>query len=270
MGADVTDEGMIHIGDKVGVCCQTGGNSRYAVIPSCDLVKIPDNVDSGQAASIITNYMTAYQAFHRVKPRAPKETLEGMNLLVTGGNGPIGQAIIELAFRAGASKIFVTAEEKFHATLCEQSVCPLPFDADAWLPLVKGKMDVVIDGMCQDGYVSPRAALNKTGHLIIIGMTLVMNSSERGWFGTPVDASIQAFATKFMTQTSTYDPYYSSQYNPSEWKHDLDYLMRLLERGKISPKVTKYITLDSVPMTQKELQSGKINGLIVCKPWEMD
>lgn len=268
MGEDVQKEGLIQIGDAVGACCRTGGNSRYAVIPSSDLVKIPGGVDSAQAASVITNYMTAYQALHRLKPRGRKETLEGINILVTGGNGPIGQAIIELGFRAGASKIFVTAEKKFHGALHEQGVCPLPLDADAWLPLVKGKMDVVIDGICQDGYASPRAALSKTGHLIIIGMTLVMNSSERGWFGTPMDASVQAFATKFMTQTSSYDPYRSSQTKPSEWKHDLDYLMRLLERGKICPKVAKRISLDAVPLAQRELEAGNVDGLIVCKPWK--
>lgn len=268
MGADVQQEGVINIGDAVGACVRNGGNARYAVVPSRDLVQIPGGVDSAQAASVITNYMTAYQALHRVKPRGRKETLEGSNILVTGGNGPIGQAIIELGFRAGANKIFVTAEEKFHAALHEQGVCPLPLDATEWLPLVKGKMDIVIDGICQDGYASPRAALNKKGHLIITGMTLVMNASERGWFGTPMDASVQAFATKFMTQTTSYDPYESSQNNRSEWKHDLDYLMQLLERKKISPSVTKRITLDAVPTAQKELEAGNVNGLIVCKPWK--
>jgi len=268
VGADVQREGVIQIGDAVGACCRTGGNSRYAVIPSSDLVKIPGGVDSAQAASVITNYMTAYQALHRLKPRGRKETLEGINILVTGGNGPIGQAVIELGFRAGASKIFVTAEKKYHGILHEQGVCPLPLDADAWLPLVKGKMDVVIDGICQDGYASPRAALSKTGHLIIIGMTLVMNNSERGWFGTPMDASVQTFATKFMSRTSVYDPYRSSQTKPNEWKHDLDYLMKLLERGKICPKITKRISLEAVPLAQQELEAGNVDGLIVCKPWK--
>ena len=163
MGADVQKEGIIKIGDAVGACCRTGGNARYTVVPSRDLVRIPTSVDSAHAASVITNYMTAYQALHRVKPRARKETLEGINILVTGGNGPIGQAVIELGVRAGASKIFVTANKKFHAGLHAQGVCPLPFDAAEWLPLVKGKMDVVIDGICEDGYSSPRAALNKKG-----------------------------------------------------------------------------------------------------------
>jgi len=268
MGTEVKEEGIIKIGDAVGACCRTGGNARYAVVPSRDLIKIPGSVDSAQAASVITNYMTAYQALHRIKPRARKETLEGKNILVTGGNGPIGQAIIELGFRAGVGKIFVTAEESFHGTLHEQGVCPLPLDAAKWLPLVKGKMDVVIDGICQDGYASPRAALNRTGHLIIIGMTLVMGSSERGWFGTPLDASVQAFATKFMTRTTSYDPYQWSQNYPMEWKHDLDYLMQLLERGKISPTVTKRISLDGVAQAQKEIEAGKFNGLYVCKPWK--
>ena len=51
-------------------------------------------------------------------------------------------------------------------------------------------------------------------------------------------------------------------------KHDLDYLMRLLERGKISPTITKRVSLEAVPQLHKDLESGKINGIFVCKPWK--
>ena len=115
--------------------------------------------------------------------------------------------------------------------------------------------------------------------------------------------SYRAFTTKFMTQTTSYDPYESSQTNPSEWKvrtssyvavsylnvchlqktslthfchrllispcvkHDLDYLLQLLDIGKISPSIGTRITLDEVPKAQENLEAGLVDGLIVCKPW---
>ncbi len=184
-----------------------------------DLARAPENVDSAQAAAVVSTYMTAYQALHRCIPRRPKQTLEGVNILVTGGNGAVGKAVIELAHRAGANKIFATAANRYHDELDELGVCPLPLDSQFWLPLIKGKMDIVIDGICQDGYVSPLAALNRNGHLIIIGMTKLMNAANPGLFGGTIDTSVARFKSDWlMSKTTRYCPYESSQNRPKEWK----------------------------------------------------
>lgn len=218
MGDDVEGAGFDY-GDAVAACCRTGGNARYRILHYQDLTPAPGNVDSAQAAAVLSTYMTAYQALHRCKPRGPKQTLEGVNILVSRGNGAVGKAVIELAHRAGASKIFATAAKRFHGELTDMGVCPLPLDANSWLPLVKGKMDIVIDDICQDGYQSPRAALNQNGHLITIGMTLLMNVAEPNMCGTPMETAFAHFKARWlMSRTSRYCPYESSQERPEEWK----------------------------------------------------
>eukprot|EP00979_Chaetoceros_neogracilis_P006551 scaffold1338_cov272-Chaetoceros_neogracile.AAC.9 len=268
MGVEAEAAGYDY-GEAVACCCRTGGNARFIVLHYSDLCSVPGDVDSAQAACIISTYMTAYQALHRCKPRGPRETLEGSNILVTAGHGAVGQAVIELAQRAGASKLFATAPKKHHEQLHAQNVCPLPMDAKMWLPLVRGKMDIVIDGICQDGYSSPHQALNYRGHLVVIGMSVIMSDAEVGYCGTPFDAIIQRFKAGFLlSRTTRYFPHEWSQQNPSEWKHDMEYLMELLSRGKIAPKVAKRISLDAVPYYQQQLESGETEGLIVCKPWK--
>ena len=268
MGVEAEAAGYDY-GEAVACCCRTGGNARYVVLHYSDLCSVPGDVDSAQAACVISTYMTAYQALHRCKPRGPRETLEGSNILITAGNSPIGQAIIELAHRAGASKIFATAPKKYHEELNAIGVCPLPMDAKMWLPLVHGKMDIVIDSICQDGYKSPHQALNYRGHLIAIGMNLVMSTAEIGHCGTPFDVIMQRFKSGFLlSRTTRYCPYEWSQTKPSEWKHDMEYLMELLSRGKINPKVSKRIALDAVPYYQQQLEGGEVEGLVVCKPWK--
>ena len=268
MGDDVEAAGF-DFGDAVAACCRTGGNARYCVLHYKDICPVPGSVDSAQAACIVSTYMTAYQALHRCKPRGPRQTLEGLNILVTGGNGPVSRAVIELAHRAGVSKIFATASKKYHAELSSKGVCPLPLDSKYWLPLVRGKMDIVIDGICQDGYASPRAALNSRGHLIIIGMALVMNIAEPGMCGTPIEMAINRIKSGWlMTHTTRYCPYESSQQRPGEWKHDMEYLFALLARRKIKPQVTKRISLHAVPYTQQQIEAGEIEGNIICKPWK--
>lgn len=228
-------------GDAVAACCRTGGNARYCILHYKDLSPAPGNVDSAQAACIISTYMTAYQALHRCKPRGPKQTLEGVNILVTGANGPIGQAVIELAHRAGASKIFATAAKKYHAKLNDLGVCPLPLDAALWLPLLEGKMDIVIDGICQDAYKSPRAALNKNGHLIVIGMTLLMNTAQTQICGTPLDIALARFkAGWLMSNTTRYCPYESSQKRPAEWKVRIILFRFLFCKLTLSSKIINF------------------------------
>jgi len=257
------------IGDAVAVCCKVGGNARYAVVQAKDMVRVSGSVDSAQAVAVVSTYMTAYQALHRCKPRGSRETLEGTNILVTGGNGPVGRAIIELAMRAGASKIFATADRQYHSMLNQMGVCPLSLDSEKWLPLVRGKMDIVIDGICQDGYSSPKEALHPRGHLIVIGMTMLMNDATMGMCGTPFDLAYQRFSANWlMSRTTQYCPYESSQLRPAEWKHDLGYLFALLERGKIKPVVAKRISLDLVPETHQAMEDGLIDGMVVCKPWK--
>ena len=51
-------------------------------------------------------------------------------------------------------------------------------------------------------------------------------------------------------------------------QHDLEYLFALLARGKIKPEVRQRIALDAVPFTHQQLESGDLDGIIVCKPWK--
>lgn len=257
-------------GDAVAACCRTGGNARYIVLHYNDLTVVPGNVDSAQAVCVVSTYMTAYQALHRCKQTQGKHgTLEGSNILVTEGNSPIGQAVIELAQRAGVSKIFVTAKKIYHKMLHDQGVCPLPLDTNMWLPLFRGKMDLVIDGLCQDGYDSPHRALNSNGHLVTIGMSSVLDNAVQGICGTPFDSMVQKFKTSYLlSRTTRYCPYESSKHRHAEWKHDLEYLMELLARGKINPKVHSRVTLSDVAYIHQQLETEDVNGIVVCKPWK--
>lgn len=48
------------------------------------------------------------------------------------------------------------------------------------------------------------------------------------------------------------------------------YLMFLLERGDIKPKVSERVPLNGVPDAQRLVQSGRANGTLVCVPWVED
>jgi NADPH:quinone reductase-like Zn-dependent oxidoreductase len=205
-------------GDRVAALIQTGGNALYAVIKQTDLVAVPRSLDSAEAVCMVSTYMTAYQALKLVIGK--ERTLEGKTILVTGAIGPTGQALIQMAKRAGANKVYATAPAKLHRYV--KSVLgakALPMEPEEWLPEVKGKMDIVLDGACQDGFDSPQKALSPNGTLVCVGMAALMNSESMGAFGAPMSARwTQTKASYFMSNTKYYNIWSSYANNQKGYK----------------------------------------------------
>jgi NADPH:quinone reductase-like Zn-dependent oxidoreductase len=265
------------VDDRVAALIRTGGNARYAVVPSGSLVHVPRSLSPADAASVVSTYMTAYQAFQKATEHFKEEdnaetknVLKGKKVLVTGGLGPIGQALIELSKKAGASKVVATAPEHRHTYLrMVLGVKPLPPLPQDWLPLVKGNMDVVFDGQCQDGFESPQRALNDNGVLMCVGMHGLLNSEGMGVFGAPMSAIwTSTKANWFMSQTKTYEVWSSFQNDPEKFKSDLEHVFDMLKKRQIKTHVARRITLADVSDAHLFIEKGKARGTIVCMPWQ--
>jgi len=255
-------------GDRVAALVQTGGNARYVVIPSKSLVAVPRSLDNSEAVCMISIYMTAYQSLRLVVGK--ERTLKGKQVLVVGALGPTGQALIQMAKRAGADNVFATAPENMHRYV--RSVLgakPLPMEPAEWLTDVKGKMDVVMDNVCQDGFESSRAALSDKGTLVCVGMSGLMNSESMGVFGAPMSARwAQTKASYFMSRTQTYDVLDSFNKDPKKFKTDLEHVFQLLRQRDIKPHIAKRVCLSEVAEAHVYLELGKSRGAIVCMPWK--
>uniref|UniRef100_A0A7S4T8M2 Enoyl reductase (ER) domain-containing protein n=1 Tax=Ditylum brightwellii TaxID=49249 RepID=A0A7S4T8M2_9STRA len=269
MGKSAKKSERFQEGDRVAALTRTGGNARYANVPISRLVRVPGSVDSAEAACIVTTFATAYQVLHRARPDSETHSLEGKHVLITGGSGPTGQAMIQLAHLAGASKVYSTALEKYHGMLRHLGAVPLPLTTKDWLPEVEGEMDFVADSLCQDDFASPHAALKKGGHLVVMGVSAINNTESRGMFGQPVSAKLAMFkARNVMSNTTVFDLWESFERKPEVYKRDLEYLLTLLEKEKIKPNLAGRVPLYDVPEAQKKIQEGKIRGMLVCKPWK--
>ena len=87
-GSAVVESGDFKVGDRVAALIRTGGNARYATVPSTSLIKVPKELVSCEVASLVSTYMTAFQALDIA--RQERENLKGVVILITGGNGAIG------------------------------------------------------------------------------------------------------------------------------------------------------------------------------------
>jgi NADPH:quinone reductase-like Zn-dependent oxidoreductase len=177
-------------------------------------------MDASEAACVVSTYMTAYQTLKMCVRN--ERTLDGKQVLVTGGVGIQGQALIQMARRAGAAKVYATAPKNMHRYVrLMLGAKPLPMEPEEWLPQVEGQMDFVLDGVCQDGFESPRRALSSDSDsmLICVGMTALLNSEKMGAFGAPMSAHwSKTKASWFMSRTKFYDVWSSFKNDPKQFK----------------------------------------------------
>lgn len=100
----------LKVGDRVaghGNLTQQGCLSEFASVPAYQLALIPDKISSVEAAALLCNGLTAYQAIFRKATLANKETI-----LIHAGSGGVGSIAIQLAKMAGLTVYTTTSTAK--------------------------------------------------------------------------------------------------------------------------------------------------------------
>ena len=180
IGDEAARTGGYQIGDRVAAVVPAGGNAKYITLNYDQIIRVPDGTDPVVALSLSSTYVPAREALDLARKMNTPYT--GANILVIGGNGPSGLATIELAGLEGAN-VFTTADERHHEFLTELGAKCFPIDPKKWLPTLKGKMDVVIDSVCLDGFESSALALNDGGILVCTGMSALYTQGNIPAFG---------------------------------------------------------------------------------------
>jgi NADPH:quinone reductase-like Zn-dependent oxidoreductase len=206
-----------YVGDRVASLVRFGGNARYISVPEEDLVAVPWSCDASEAACMVSTYMAAYQALRLVTN--DNFSLDGKSILITGGLEPVGQALVQLCLRANAGEVYATAPQFRHRYVKGVlGVNPLPPDPAEWLPVIKGKMDVVFDGTCQDDFSSSHSALRSNGTLVCLGMSALLNRETPGFFGAPISAYWARLKGNLLPNTKFYDLWESFAAEKSAFK----------------------------------------------------
>ena len=196
---------------------RTGGNARYISVQESDLVEVPRSCDSAEAASMVSTYASAYQCLRMVTK--DDFTLSGKTVLITGGIEPVGQALIQLCFRASAEEVYATAPQHRHRYIKHVlGAKPLPVEPKDWLPVTKGGMDIVFDVACNDSLESPHASLQKGGTLVCIGMSALLNKEKNGILGAPMSAYWARIKGQLLPNTKSYEVWESFMSDKEAYK----------------------------------------------------
>lgn len=256
----------IRLGDRVAALLPNGGgNAKYISIPVSWAVILPESAHHDDIICLIANYLTAYQCLKLAKKDGAP--LTNSNVLITGGSGPVGQALIELAMQEGAN-VYATAHKMHEEHLTKLGAKWFSLKPEKWLPILEGKMDVVIDSLNLDGYESSYRALNDDGILIcnVGNASALQNVLKRN--DDPVNSWIRwsIIKTKFFWRRAIfYDLNESYTANPRLFANELNYLICKLQRGEIQPKVAGRVALNQVPKAQQLIEKGLPSERYSCK-----
>lgn len=140
----------LKVGDRVCALHEyLGGNSRFVSLPAHKVYNVPESVDASEAACIVRSYLVAIQVLYRAGGMR-KKVQKDHTIIVTGANGAIGRAVIELSKRNGAI-VYASCNEDHRDFILDD------IGADHWLdedPSMWPQglvVDIIVDTVCFNG-----------------------------------------------------------------------------------------------------------------------
>jgi putative PIG3 family NAD(P)H quinone oxidoreductase len=165
VGEDVSDWS---VGDEVCALLAGGGYAEKVLVPSGQLMPVPDGVELTTAGALPETVCTVWSNVFMIAGLQKGETL-----LVHGGAGGVGTVAIQLARTVGA-RVVATAGTAEKLELCRSlgADVAVNYRDEDFVEVVRGLggADVVLDNMGAKYLARNVEALASEGRLVIIGM----------------------------------------------------------------------------------------------------
>jgi NADPH:quinone reductase-like Zn-dependent oxidoreductase len=256
---DAAGDGVTGFAHGQRVCALTvyGAWAEFFTRNADEFVAVPEGLDDGDVVALILNYVTAYQMMHRVAHVQPGETA-----LVTGANGGVGTALLELLRNHGVRAIAAAAPAHFDLVRAlggepiESRTKPLDVAVHQVLP---GGVDVAFDGL---GGAATRECVRATrrgGRVIGYGFVASQGTLDnlRGFAVLFAGARLSGRHGRFYGITALY------RKDKRPFKEDLPRLFELLRRKQIQPRIAARLPLLAGREAERRLEAGGVAGKIV-------
>lgn len=261
IGAGVTN---VAVGDKVCALTVHGGEAELLYRSADELVHVPAGVDDAEVVALILNYATAYQMIHRVAKQAA-----GQTALVTGANGGVGQALLELLRIAGVTA-YGAASKRSHDVVRALGGIPIegreaPVDEGLRAVLPDG-VDVSYDALGGKFVAQCARATRKHGLVVSYGFSAATKANSvqpsnlavaRGYFDLLVRTRLVGRRAKFYGITALY------RKDRRPFLEDMPKLLELLRTGQLHPRISARFGLLEARKANELQEQGGVDGKIV-------
>lgn len=219
-----------------------GGYASALLAPERCLFRVPESLADSQAAVMHCTFGTAFRGLTRGGTE-----LAGGRVLITGANGGVGSAAIQVAKRLGAHVTAVTRQER-HAPWLRQlgadEICVDP--GNGFHKRIGQQVDVVLECVGQPTFNAALRSLRIGGRLVVVGNVVAQKAAlNLGYlitFGSEVVGSSGA--------------------TPA----DMDRVFALHEAEPFQVTIDRELGIDQADEAQRLLKRGGVAGRIVLKP----
>jgi NADPH:quinone reductase-like Zn-dependent oxidoreductase len=253
--APVGGAGAISVGDRVAALTVSGGYAEYVLLKEDDLIPVPEGLDAAEAATLILNYIVAYQTLHR-----SAKVEAGDKVLIIGASGGVGTALLELGRLAELSMYGIASKSKHHI-LTEYGAVPIDYHTQDFLDVIRRAepegLDAVFDGMVWTYLDRGFRLLRRGGTWVQYGNPLSFSGLLRLlgkliWFNVRPDGrSLKLYGTT------------TSKFGRGRYLEDWATLFRLLGESKIKPVIMERFPILEAARANELLESGQVIGNLV-------
>jgi NADPH:quinone reductase len=248
-----------HIGQRVAALTVHGGFAERLIREARHFVPIPDGVSDVEAASLVLNYVTAWQMIHRVAKLKP-----GATALVTAAGGGVGTALLQLSRLAGV-KAYGAASRPKHDLVEQLGGIPLDYRSAPIDRLVRAHerhgVDVAFDALGGRHIATCLRAVRRGGTVVGYGFMAAESrlAMLRMFFDVFIGARLRRRRGSFYGISLWY------RKDPKPFLEDLPKVFALAAERKIAPVIAKVFPLSEARGALELLASGRAAGKIVLR-----
>ena len=253
IGEKVTE---VKKGDRVAYAMTPGSYAEYAVVPSSRLVQLPQNLDTRSAAAVMLQGMTAHFLTQTTFPLK-----KGVTALVHAAAGGVGQLLIQIAKRSGAT-VFGTVSTEEKARLAKDAGADeiILYTQTDFLAEVKRLtdnkgVDVVYDSVGQSTFDKSLDCLRPRGYLVLFGQS----SGPVPPFNI---ATLGAKGSLFVTRPSL--AHHGVQ--REELLQRSGDIFKWLAAGELKLRIDKTFPLSEAAEAHRQLEGRKTSGKVLLIP----
>jgi acryloyl-coenzyme A reductase len=143
-----------------------GGYASHLVAPDRALYRIPDDIDSTRASIFHCTFGTAWRGLLTIGSLQPKE-----RVLITGANGGVGSAAIQIAKRTGAWVAAQVRDEKHSEYVKRLGADEVVIDSEAQFhkSAISKSIDLILECVGSPTFNASLRCLRMGGRLVVVG-----------------------------------------------------------------------------------------------------